>query len=62
MPVIPIPLREGDPDATLDMKAIIDRVYDESGYSDYVYQGPPEPRLAPDDAAWASQLIPAPSV
>jgi hypothetical protein len=59
LPVIPIPLRQGDSDACLDVKAVIDHVYDKAGYEDFVYTGPPEPRLAPDDAAWAAQFLPA---
>lgn len=61
MPIVPVPLRASEPDAQLDLKAILDRLYDEKRYSDYIYAGPPEPRLAPDDAAWASQFVPLPS-
>ena len=59
LPIIPIPLSGTDPDARLDLRAALDRVYDEQGYSDYIYSGQPEPRLAPDDAAWAAQFLPA---
>ncbi|WP_439630709.1 DUF4058 family protein [Gemmata sp.] len=58
LPVLPVPLRAPDPDATLDLKAVVDRVYDEGRYANYVYGGPPEPRLAPDDAAWAAPFLP----
>jgi hypothetical protein len=58
MPPIPIPLREPDPDAKLDLKAVLDRVYDEGGYADYIYPGPPEPRLSDEDAAWAAGFVP----
>src|SRR5690606_15154439 len=37
LPKIPIPLRAPDPDAILDLKAVLDRVYDGAGYEDYVY-------------------------
>lgn len=57
LPEIPIPLRDGDPDAKLNLKAVIDQVYDLGGY-DSIYDHPTEPRLAPADAAWASQFIP----
>jgi hypothetical protein len=60
MPTIPIPLRAPDPNASLDMKAIIDSIYDQSGLEYHLYNGPPEPRLSPDDAAWAAQFLPAP--
>ncbi|MBX9584445.1 MAG: DUF4058 family protein [Gemmataceae bacterium] len=59
-PPVPIPLREPDPDIDLDVKAVIDEVYDGGGYGRYIYRGPPEPRLSPDDAAWAAQYVPQP--
>lgn len=58
LPVLPVPLRAPDPNAHLDLKAVIDRLYDEGGYERYIYQGPPEPQLAPDDIAWARQFLP----
>jgi hypothetical protein len=57
MPSIPVPLRGSDPEALLDLKAILDQVYDETGLADRIYSGPPEPRLAPDDAAWADAIL-----
>ena len=57
--VLPIPLRAPDQDVLLNLKEIIDRVYEAGKYDRYIYKGLPEPRLAPDDAAWASGLIPA---
>ena len=60
MPVVPVPLRDPDPDARLDLKAALDRVYDDTGYGDYFYAGSPEPRLAPDAAAWAATFLPTP--
>jgi hypothetical protein len=54
---IPIPLRAPDPDAKMDLKVIIDQVYDGGGYGSYIYSGPPEPRLSPDDAAWADAFL-----
>lgn len=59
LPVIPIPLRDGDSDAMLDLKAVIDQLYDAGGYQYFSYSGPPEPRLSPEDAAWAAAFIPA---
>ena len=58
MPVIPVPLRAEDDDARLDLKAVLDRLYDEGYYADGAYTRPPEPRLSPDDAAWAAQFLP----
>src|SRR5262249_16412362 len=58
IPNIPIPLHEGDPDLLLDVKAVIDQVYDGGRFGNYISSGLPEPRLKPDDAAWAAQFIP----
>jgi len=57
LPVIPIPLRAPDPDARLDLQAVLHRVYDGAGYEDYIYRGHPQPPLHPTDAAWASEVI-----
>lgn len=59
MPGVPIPLRSPDADLHLDLKFVLDQVYDAFRYGDVIYTGPPEPRLAPDDAAWAAPFIPA---
>jgi hypothetical protein len=58
LPVIPIPLRAPHQDATLDLQALLDRVYDEAGYEYDVYDGPPQPPLSPDDEAWARKFVP----
>ena len=58
LPVIPVPLRAPDPDARLDLKSVLDRVYDGAGYEDYIYAGRPHPPLHPDDATWAQQFLP----
>ena len=57
LPTVPVPLRAGDGDARLDLRAILDRVYDESGYPFYLYQREPDPPLTGEDAAWARTLI-----
>lgn len=58
LPEIPVPLRRPDPPAKLDLQAILHRVYDASAYEDFIYEGTPDPSLPPDDAAWASSLVP----
>jgi hypothetical protein len=58
LPTIPVPLRQGDTDARLDLRAILDRVYDESGYEDYIYRREPNPPLTGIDAAWARAFLP----
>jgi hypothetical protein len=58
LPVIPIPLRDQDKDAHVDLQEILDHVYDASGYEDFVYRGMPEPALSAVDAEWARQFLP----
>jgi len=60
LPVIPIPLRPPDAEARVDLQEVLHRVYDEAGYEHFIYTEAPEPALAPDDAAWARQLVPQP--
>jgi hypothetical protein len=57
LPVIPVPVRAPDSDARLDLQAVLDRIYDDAGYGDYIYEGNPHPRLASDDAVWARQQV-----
>jgi hypothetical protein len=56
LPVVPIPLREDEPDAHLDLRAVIDRVYDEAGYRYFLYEHPPVPPLDRADTDWADGL------
>jgi len=58
LPVISIPLRHPDPDATLDLQEILHRIYDAARYQTYIYSSEPEPPLSPEDAAWARQFVP----
>jgi hypothetical protein len=58
LPVIPIPLMAPHPDARLDLKQVLDRIYDAAGYEDYIYSGEPRPPLPTDDVNWARQWIP----
>jgi hypothetical protein len=58
IPNLPVPLRSPDPDASIDVKLVLDEVYDAGGYSDHIYNGLPEPRLSAEDAAWAAGFVP----
>jgi hypothetical protein len=58
LPTIPVPLRAGDPDAKLDLQAVLDRIYDTAGYAYYIYASRPDPELAPGDREWAESLVP----
>ncbi len=56
LPVIPIPLREPDPDAQLDIQEVLHDIYDRAHYETYVYDGSPVPPLSPEDETWARQF------
>jgi hypothetical protein len=58
LPRIPVPLAGGDPDAALDLQAILDYTYEQGAYRDQLrYDRTCRPPLSPDDQAWASDLI-----
>ena len=57
LPVIGIPLRQTDPDAPLDLQALVDLSYQNGRYDDLDYKPDPTPPLDAADAAWASQLL-----
>jgi hypothetical protein len=61
LPSIPIPLKPGGPKVTVDLQAVLHRVYDAAGYDPAIYEGEPDPPLAPADAAWATQLLNPPA-
>jgi hypothetical protein len=60
LPVIPVPLRAGEPNAQLDLQQILNQIYDAAGYEDYIYRGRPDPPLTAEDAAWAKSFLPQP--
>ena len=53
LPSIPVPLRPGQPDATLDLQAVLDRVYDEGGFA-YLIDGRARP------TTWITKIRPGP--
>jgi hypothetical protein len=58
LPVIPIPLKPRDPDARLDLQAVLDGAYDRAGYDLRIdYRGEPDPPLSDELVAWADQLL-----
>ena len=58
LPRIAIPLAGDDPDAVADLQALLDRVYDRGRHRDLVdYACDPVPPLAPEQAAWARDLL-----
>lgn len=57
LPLIPVPLRMGRRDATIDLGQLFAEQFDAAGYEDYVYRTNPQPPLAASDAAWAEGLV-----
>jgi hypothetical protein len=58
LPRIRIPLAENDPDAILDLQAVVNQTYEAGSYSDRIdYEAPCRPALVPDDQDWAKQRI-----
>jgi hypothetical protein len=58
LPVVPIPLKDGDPDARLDLQAALTSIYDRAGYDlEIDYRGEPNPPLSDKLAEWADQLL-----
>ena len=55
---IPIPVRPEDPDAVLDLQAMLNTAYDRAGYELRVdYLGEPSPPLKADAAGWAKGRV-----
>jgi hypothetical protein len=58
LPTILIPLRGDDPDARLDLQAIMQSVYDRAAYELQIdYRAEPVPPLSPQRARWADELL-----
>jgi hypothetical protein len=58
LPVVGIPLKKGDPDAPLDLQEVLTSAYDRAAYgADTDYRADPVPPLAPEQAAWAEDLL-----
>ena len=60
LPVIGVPLRAPDPDQPLDLQAALATAIERGSYDlDMDYDKPPPVPLAPEDAAWARELLDA---
>jgi hypothetical protein len=58
LPKIPIPLREEDGAATIDLQRLMDHLYDAGAFDVSLdYSKPCIPRLRPDDESWAQERI-----
>ncbi len=59
LPVLPVPLRDPDPDVPLELGSALAAIYDEAVYElsiDYS-QKPPPPVLSDEDAAWLVETV-----
>jgi hypothetical protein len=58
IPIVPIPLSPGEPDALLDLQPCMNQAYDDGAYvRELNYTEPPEPPLREPDATWARELL-----
>jgi hypothetical protein len=61
LPVVPVHFAPDRPPVSLNLRAVLDRVYDESRFEvDADYTVPPVPALRPADAEWAAGLFAKP--
>jgi hypothetical protein len=61
LPTIPVPLRAGETEPTVDLQAILHRIYDAAGYCMFIYDSDPDPPLRAADAVWAALLLNPPA-
>ncbi len=57
LPVIAIPLREDDADATLDLQALVDQAYRRGHYNAADFTRRPDPPFSADDEAWIDSVL-----
>ena len=58
IPLFPLPLQPGDTEPVIDLKDLLDLVYDRARYDARVdYSGKPVPGLSDADAVWADDLL-----
>lgn len=59
LPLIPVPLQAPDPDAPLDLSAVLAAIYERAGYATLIdyHRVPPPPKLAEADLIWLDNLL-----
>jgi hypothetical protein len=58
LPRIRVPLADSDPDAVLDVQAVLEQTYEAGSYRERLrYDRPCVPPLPAEDQAWADELI-----
>jgi len=57
--MVPIPLREPEPDVPLELTPALNSIYDEAAYELSVNytETPPPPPLSPAEEAWMKKLL-----
>jgi len=60
VPVFPLPLAAGDTEPVVDLKRLLDQIYDQSSYDLVIdYTSDPIPALSADDDAWLASHLQA---
>ena len=58
IPRFPLPLKIGDEEPVIDLKLLLDQVYDRAGYEVVIdYAQPPTPPLAETDRVWVEEWL-----
>jgi hypothetical protein len=59
LPIVPIPLSQPDPDASLDLAVAVAAVYERGGYATLIdyHRPPPAPKLPEVDALWLDRWL-----
>ncbi len=57
LPIIPVPLRQANSYARLELQELLHHVYDWGTYVEEIYEQEAEPPLDPADLDWAEQLL-----
>ncbi|MBR8840173.1 MAG: DUF4058 family protein, partial [Stigonema ocellatum SAG 48.90 = DSM 106950] len=58
IPEFPVPLRTGELEPTLDLKSLLDQIYDQGSYDLRIdYSRPPIPALSEPDMAWLNEIL-----
>ena len=58
IPAFPLPLRPGEPEPPVDLRSLLDGIYERAAYHRRInYRKPPDPRLPDGDAEWASAIL-----
>jgi hypothetical protein len=58
IPEIPVPLRQGEKEAKLNLNPLLSDIYDRARYHLRLnYRQPPDPPLPPDDLAWVQKIL-----